>query len=312
MKTRQTINIFILSFILGFSCLQKTRAQSYIPMINNSLYWDVTYAVNDPNPCAYFGAPKRYMIGNDTVFNGITYKQMHGYDFHPFTPAPCPPYYVDTIQQTFDFYIREDTIGKKVYRFNTTSFLDELLFDFSLQQHDSLYLPGSTNIYFYVDSLYTIITNDGISRKYFECFPRPNQGTTGGYYIEGLGGAMGPFERPYNLFEEGYWVLCISDLNEFSIFGTTSLCYNFTTGLTKADSRDQFITIYPVPSSENIQLENIPRGSSFTIMNMLGEVIKNKEILIASGINISNLKSGVYFVLIETGKEIRRGTFVKN
>ncbi len=298
--------------IFWFAGIFQARAQTYIPMINDSLYWDVAYGVNDPNPCAIFGVngPVRYKIGGDTIINSTIYKQMNGYAFHLFTPG-CTSFYVDTISQQLPIYLREDTLNKQVFSFNSFSQTDMLLFDFSLQQHDSIYLPGSNNNYFYVDTLYTITTNDGISRKYFECFPRPNQATTGGYYIEGLGGAMGPFERPFNVFEEGYWVLCISDINESPIYGASGLCFNFATGISFNDEPARILNVYPIPSSERIFIENFPLNSSITIVNPLGEIIQEIMTLSEPEINISKFKSGIYFMIIESDNKFTRATFVK-
>lgn len=305
--------ILYFSWSLWFVSIIQIHAQSYIPMIDDSLYWDVAYAVNDPNPCAGFGVggPDRYFIGGDTTINGVDYKQILGYNFQTFTPAPCPPFYVDTVSQSFDFYIREDTIGMKVYRYNTSSQLDELQFDYSLQQNDSIYLPGSTNIYFYVDTLYSIITSDGVTRKYFECFPRPNQGTTGGYYIEGLGGAMGPFERPYHLFEEGYWVLCISDLNESPIFPAAASCFTFTTSLMQQESSTEGLTINPIPTSESITIRNVSLNSSFIIYDMFGEEVERNKLSHGHTINISRYKAGIYLIILQSDKIISAAKFIK-
>jgi len=288
----------------------QTHAQSYIPMLNDSLYWDVAYGVNDPNPCAIFGVngPVRYKLGADTIINSIVYKQVEGYAFHLFAPG-CTFYYIDTIPQPLDIYLREDTLSKQVFTFDTFSQTDILLFDYSLQQHDSIYLPGTNNNYFYVDTLYTIVTNDGISRKYFECFPRPNQGTTGGFCIEGLGGAMGPFERPYNLFEEGYWVLCISDLNESQIYGSSFYCYNFETGF--HDEHVSILNIYRIPSYDKIFMDDFPLNSSVTIVNPMGEVVQDIKNLSEPSINISNFIPGIYYMIIESGNKFGRATFIK-
>ncbi len=296
-------------------CLVNTihiQAQNYIPMLNDSLYWDVAYGVNDPNPCAIFGVngPVRYKIGADTTINGTIYKQMNGYPFHLWSPG-CTSFYVDTISQPLSIYLREDTVSKQVYSFDTFSQLERLLFDFSLQQHDSIFLPGPNNNYFYVDTLYTITTIDGISRKYFECFPRPNQGTTGGFYIEGLGGAMGPFERPYNLFEEGYWLLCISDIHQSPVYGFTWNCFNFVTGLSFHDETGKILNVFPIPASERIFVEGFPLNSYVTIVTPLGEIVHNKNILSEPSIDISNFKSGIYYMIIESESKFSRATFVK-
>lgn len=290
-------------------------AQSYIPMLNDSLYWDVAYAVNDPSPCAIFGVsgPVRYALGNDTIFNSTVYKQVIGFAFEPFSPSGCPPFVVDTVSQPYDYYLREDTVSKKVYSFNPLSQVESLLFDFSLQLHDSIFLPSflTPNTYFYVDTLYTIVTSDGISRKFYECFQHPNQGTTGGYYIEGLGGAMGPFMRPYYGFEEGYWVLCISDLNESTIYGSTGICFNFNTGIIDPESSKETVSVYPVPANEYIFLNTTSAYSSYRIYNILGEIVNTSKLTTDSKIDISNFEPGIYYIIFNFGNKMDSVRFIK-
>jgi len=264
-----------------------------------------------------FPRPFRYKTDLDTTINNIVYQTVIKYELFPVTPAPCPPFYVDTTLQNTTIYLREDTTTRTVYYYDPFSQTDELLFDFSLQQGDSILIASATpNTYFYVDTLYNVITADGISRKFFQCLERPWLGTTGGFCIEGLGGAMGIF-GPFNGFEEGYWIMCISDLNQAPILGgfgdLTHFydCYNFTTGLTQFEVPNNLITVSPIPATDFIKINNLPPNTTISIRNVLGNLILKKASQNDAEIDVSNLKSGMYFLIIEDDSFIKQTRFVK-
>lgn len=309
---RRVVIILNLLFIfLGY----KSYSQNYLSMLSDSLYWDVSYRVNSPAPCAPYGVsgPVRYALSGDTIINAILYKQLKGFSSDPFNPGGCPPFFFDTVSQNLDIFLREDTAAKRVYKYDINSLQEELLFDFSLQQGDSIYLPCfiSPNIYFYVDTLYSIITPDGISRNYFECYPRPWQGTTGGFFIEGLGGSMGPFERPYNVFEEGYWLLCVSNLNLLSLYGGAFHCFNFTTGIHIDDLQTEDLVIQPNPVINTITLKNLQLSSSVIITDISGRVIYKNEKITENQIDVAFLKAGLYTVTLSSSGWRRQLRFVK-
>jgi hypothetical protein len=136
-------------------------------------------------------------------------------------------------------------------------------------------------------------------------------GTTGGYYIEGLGGAMGPFERPYHLFEEGYWVLCISSISGIPLWPDMVSCYNFATNLMEHEVITDEISIYPCPSSESIFLRNVLPNSIYNIYNITGDKFGPNRIEQGGIVNISMLKSGMYFIKIESDNKISVVKFIK-
>ena len=309
----------LLASIFVLASVNFSFAQNYIPMLTDSLYWDIAYRVNDPNPCAMYGYPKpfRYKTDLDTTINNVVYQTVIKYELFPATPAPCPPFYIDTVLQNTIIYLREDTAGQKVYYYNTFSQTDVLLFDFSLQQGDSIFVPSITpNTYFYVDTLYNIVTADGITRKYFQCDEKPWLGTTGGFYIEGLGGAMGIF-GPFNTFEEGYWLMCISDLNQSPIVGSFGDlthfydCYNFTTGFPENNDPGNGITLSPNPATDFINISNLPFNTAITIRNALGEIIAEHTFSSDTRLDISNYEPGLYFLTVEHNSINKASLFIK-
>lgn len=76
-----------------------------------------------------------------------------------------------------------------------------------------------------------------------------------------------------------------------------------------------YFTMYPNPTRNilNIKLKQSVNVSSFTIYNMYGQIVKtipyqNEEL---TKINITNLKSGQYFITIATDKTLFTNRFIK-
>ena len=79
------------------------------------------------------------------------------------------------------------------------------------------------------------------------------------------------------------------------------------------------IGIYPIPASEeiNLQIKSAEESNcKIIIYNTLGMEVKNININLNSGINglnlnVSDFSSGVYFVVVNDGKEVRKQMFIK-
>lgn len=115
-------HIIIATVILYLGCV-KGMAQGYIPMLKYNSEWHVT---NCDMGCA---TDKYYTIG-DTIIDGLHYR------------------FLDQFHYLKNFFIREDTITRKVYlrlRADMPPVKDYLLYDFSMQVNDTISItnPGS-------------------------------------------------------------------------------------------------------------------------------------------------------------------------
>ncbi len=294
-------------FLILFLCflnINEVKSQNYIPMLNDSLYWDVAYYDSNVIICSEFGnqgsGPYRYAIDGDTIINGTDYKKFKSYSFFTLLPQPspnCSPFAIDTVPtpswNVFS-YLREDTTNKKVYRYDVANSLEYLWYDFDAQVGDTLSYPELGD--FRVDTIYYIITLDGITRKFFGC-----NGTFGNfcaYYIEGLGGKAGPFHEPFGLFELGPWLMCISDFNQNPIYGSfgVTACYNFTTNLESFSVDSSPISMFPNPADNFLHFENLPPNTRIKIVDNYGNIVKDYQDVLDNKISISSLNSGMYFV----------------
>ncbi len=305
---KKLLSFFIIIFIFN----NLSNSQSYHKLINDTLYWDVAFAEMGYICGAYsdFG-PWRYKFNGDTVINDILYSKFIGYEHfsinHP-SPPKCIPFYIDTNFTSEPlFFIREDTVNRKVYRYDGYNGGDLLWYDFSAEQGDTILYPFYGE--FVVDTVFEIITNDGVNRKYFECDDVFN-----GFYIEGIGGTGGPFGEPFYYFEAGTWLMCVKDHQDQIIWGTE--CYDFTTSISYPKKINHDMTIYPNPAFSSITIESLttPSQNSFiSISNTSGQQLITQEISnLRTEIDISNLPAGIYIVKLQSGKGIVTQKLVVN
>lgn len=71
-------------------------------------------------------------------------------------------------------------------------------------------------------------------------------------------------------------------------------------------------SVYPNPTTENILVNNVAKGSNLEVVNALGQVV-HSEVLIntKSNINVANYNNGLYMIRITNGNEVITNSFVK-
>lgn len=77
---------------------------------------------------------------------------------------------------------------------------------------------------------------------------------------------------------------------------------------------EKLITVYPNPTKDIITIssgKSIDKNSSITLLNTFGTVIDRKKLEVTSTFNLSNLSSGVYFVIIENNGVTTQKTIIR-
>ncbi len=271
--------------------------QDYIPLIDTTKFWDIGH-YSMGHICGYsdYSNPKRYFFKGDTVINTKTYSKVYAYSFRNFNDDKpmCPPFEIDTNYYLTDIFIREEINKMRVFRYNIYTNEEELLYDFNLAVGDTFYNNVYSNMI--VDTIYNVTTNDGIDRKCIsfnkKCL------NCGDRFIEGIGGPQGPFEMPFELFENGYFVMCIKD-NSGIVQGNT--CYEFLTSIDEVYVKDE-IDIYPIPAKNYLYIDfnNLYGYKKIDIISLTGQTISSsatKESKI--DINISGINSGYFLIKIK-------------
>lgn len=304
-------------FTLGILFSIFTNSQDYHKLINESFYWDVSYA-DQGYICLGFGSygPKRYKFSGDTLINGKTYSKLYYSSFINLNtpPAPwCPPFAIDTtFSLNHNYFIREDTIEKQVWRYMENPYPEEtLLFDFSKEQGDTLGFEGMPDVI--IDTVYYIVTDDGQTRKKIEW--EWDVYSPGGYYIEGLGGASGPFQIPYdefNFFGAGLWLMCVKDHENNPIWSNYSECYDFITHVPNIETNYSIIILpNPATNTFSIMIPSDIKILKATLYTQTGQKIFSIKAQF-DNIDISNLKPGLYFAEIKTSEgDVKRKIVVQ-
>lgn len=258
------------------------------------MYWDVTgYEMG--YICLGFSSypPHRYYFLGDTIINNTVYAKAYQMELiTTYPPVNCPPFSVDTNSTVVQYYfLREDTLEKKVWRYDSYNDYEMLLYDFSLEIGDTLYPhPWFPTL---IDTVYEITTTDGLVRKKFEFGP----GGESGYYIEGIGGVAGIFSDPFYIFETGSWLMCVKDINGNIIMDIDGSCFDFITS-TAETKRNPKINIFPNPFSESITIKSPLSELHVIIYNQYGIAVINKDLGSEHIIDLSNLRKGIYLLKI--------------
>jgi len=288
----------ILITIFLFTALHfQSYSQGYQRLINDSLYWDVAVAEMGYICNGYSDSPpwRSFFNRDSSIINDKIYYHMHSFGFIDLDGElpTCPPFVVDTLPSSNPTaYIREDAINQKVYKYKPWNDEERLLFDFSLNQGDTFHSPETYGDII-IDTVYQLVTGDGISRKMIE-FENYY-----GYMLEGIGGPAGPTFDPIYYFEQGQWLSCVESLNGINIIGEQ--CEDFLTGIDTHINTVNEIAIYPNPFSDFIRIEYNQGIHNIKLLSATGallKIINLKEK--TTSIDTKNLRSGMYFIEIIT------------
>ena len=200
-------------------------------------------------------------------------------------------------------YLREDINAKKVYYRNNFGQEPTLLYDFSLEEGDTVRLygnPGAKYTILQVDSI-ELLTGD--FRKRWVLSPEFGENPI---WIEGIGNTT------IYLLNSGSIdgstlvtaLLCCYENNELvymnNFFNTCNLSISHVEGFSNTSLR-----IWPNPTKDFIHISE-KFGDFFTmsIFNFQNQLLLSQKLEKQKIIDISNLKSGWYLVKIETSENL--------
>ena len=110
------------------------------------------------------------------------------------------------------------------------------------------------------------------------------------------------------MFSNGQVDVMLATLNTSEINGGRSAlknsdvstnCSNIISSSINISSKNDLI-IYPNPARSHIYIQSVEQVLSFSLSNILGEIVINKRNLENRIIEINNLKNGIYFLTIKT------------
>lgn len=265
-------------------------SQNYYPLIEDDKTWNVLNVnlVSIGPPVDTTFNTQSFKLFGDTILNSVTYKKLYS------SNEEIP------VNWNLWGFMREDT-NKKVWAKRVLDEEEVLMYDFSVNEGDSLLIGYIEPIYHYVDSV-TIVTINGTSRKKYWL-------SMSNYYwetwIEGIGSNKGIVGSGSGNMVGGWtWLLCMSENNELIYMNPYyNSCYMISTDIT--DNNKAIFQVYPNPINNDFRIEypaNI-KIKSLSILNLTGQTIKQFDPVTAQ-LDISGITSGMYFLKISCENEV--------
>lgn len=251
----------------------------------------------DSNAC-FSVNDNKYWFEGDTIIENKYYKKVY-LQYHDSI--------ADFTKATYYAAVREDTIGEKIYCIQTYDGVERLLADFSLKKGEDTEVwsffptpyarPWPT--YSYVEEVDSVLINNKY-RKRLKI--RETYQFGGEYWIEGIGSTCGLFTPYVNVADAGEAtvLLCVivNDVLYYQhpYFNT---CYYSPIGVGINEVDHQYLKIYPTIADNRliVETDNLDSFNRYEILNTQGQSIL-KGILSTNKIDISNMVSGFYFLLV--------------
>jgi len=300
--------LLLIAFV--FLALQAKAQETYINMLDSNVAWyQVTIDAGFPEPVYYY---HNYFIDGDTIINDTAF-----YKLFLNTDASSGT--------TYSGYIREDAAGKVYMRFTSQVSLcpfsdidfplnqDLLLLDFSVNLHDTIDAPfgWDENANILIEDVDSILINGTYRKKIW--FGSYGAGSfRGGSWIEGIGGDIG------GLFN--YWC----DMGNGA--GTDLLCYvknddivyspgnNCLVGINEYSKKEIGLKLNPNPAYEvvNISVAENVKIAMVRVYEVTGRIVLVQALNGLPlgggglrGIDVSDLKPGIYLIEVETREGLR-------
>lgn len=275
----------------------------------------------------------RYSIyyKKDTLINNSKYHLLY-LKYRTFIPSGPPPNIQGDIPIAL---LRNDKTNKKVYikrfGFNYWNFnipldsTEKLLLDFSLKVGD-YYTPKANNN-FISDSLFvrkidTIIDPDNIKRAvYILDTKQGNLSIWNGLVVEGIGGRNGllgsvldvmnsSYQEDFFCYSNNNFNYQLSFLHDVVIANYNNYICDSRVILNTLERKKSFISIYPNPASETINISGIDNISEIRIYNTIGNLLKTISTK-DNNIDILDLPPGLYMLFVSDDTKTYYTKFIK-
>lgn len=201
------------------------------------------------------------------------------------------------------FYIRENIPGKKVYYMRADDMQEHVLYDFSLTVGSTFEVVKQMIYDMSTEHKLTRIDTTYINNQPHRVFTFTE--TEGMMkltvkFTEGIGCTQEPFLIRSLHSDPEYFLRCVFQ-GKLRMYGQDTCdnpCY-IPTQIEEVDSQD--IVIFPNPAGTYIELKGLDAGT-YEIFNSTGQSLMKGDC--TSRIEISNLSTGYYTLVVQTGTKI--------
>jgi hypothetical protein len=305
--------IKVILFTLLLDSVSIQAQTTYRKFIEPNKVWDFYQCVsNSASPPPIWGCTQYYLrrfFAGDTLVNGISYNFIYQHDVQPTNPNSPYIFIINSdVYYKTNRLVREDTLQKKVYIYDTSNHEEYLWYDFTLAVGDTISVAmifalneSSSGI---IDSIDTITLLDGSASRIFYFYQQTGEYTS---VIEGIGLVYGWGYHNRLTINGGTTLLCVKEsnnpvyVNGMLTNSNVSLndCFKHETSGIKEKTLNS-ISAYPNPGSDKVYIEELfTSGYTISIYNQLGQLISEKYCPPnTKEIDFSNLDNGFYSVLI--------------
>ena len=277
-----------ITLIIFYTWTLTTFSQNYYSLIEENRSWNVL-SVEYVGPSFWDTTYSTitYQFFGDTIIDAKTYSKL--YESNQENPSDW----------NLCCFMREDN-DKNIWLKNNSGDDETLMYDFSAQTGDTVFVGNGEPVHLYIDSITETEINQTIRKKYWlSCVELPSYKET---WIEGIGSNRGIcWSGSANLVGGWFRLLCTSD-NGVLIYNNPNYetCY-LITGVNGID--DVKIQVYPNPATGQIMIEsNIDsKIESITLTNLNGKEIMqfNPQ---KPQLNVVGISSGLYILKISFEK----------
>ncbi len=292
MKRLRFIIIIIALIFLNFNAKSQ-----YLSMLNSQNKWRVIVKTQGIQHI------EEYRVGNDTTIFNQTWKKIK-----MISDSNAVLGFVTK------FYLREDTINKKVYALKPDQ-SPYLYFDFNANINDTVLLYNILDNAidtFAVNSVKMWMTADSVLRRAFMITNTSNPFSFE-HWIEGVGSTEGIYYGNKLLYSNtNTYKLEASCFNNNLVYYSDDLLFgicNLNVGISGLNAISP--NIYPNPASDFLQIENIDGKITADIYSMDGKLQKTVVLVGNNLIKINDLTMGVYILKIRNDKDISYHKFIK-
>ncbi|MCP3931884.1 MAG: T9SS type A sorting domain-containing protein [Bacteroidetes bacterium] len=275
-------------------------SQDYFPIIEEGKTWNVlAVTANYPYPWDTTFSTISYQLAGDTLINAVSYKKVYSsYEEIPVNWNLCN-------------FMREDA-NKKVWIKETMADDEYLLYDFSINEGDSILVGNYEPVYLFVDSVTSVTVNETARQKYWmSCKAQPDYHET---WIEGVGSNKGVVWSGSAFITGGwYWLLCVSENGALAYMNPYfNSCYFVATSIEETYKGE--LKAYPNPAKDYVVFElpanALGGGKNLTLQihNLVGEMVHQERVHHhqgATSLSVSQWPSGMYIATIHSKGQVR-------
>jgi len=294
----------IYTFLFLLMAIVSIKAQNYMPFPAGNAVWREEH-LDNTSVLNIIQDKYQYIQSTDTVIGSLTYHKIFYSGIRIIYNNQGVV--VDTIihYPQYKGALREH--NQKIYYFAAGQPAEKLLYDFTLQEGDTVaglqygYAYGYTTK---VDSIRPFVTNDGITRKkYFLSIEGSFDATT--FWIEGMGSGMSLLPR-YELSSADVVTSLCFQANGTPIWYETAAnqCNLVALSQEKPLFKTGKVRIIPNPLLRDAHLEMAENISDFRleIIDMMGNVVKVAQVENSTNFELKrdDFAVGMYILKVQT------------